>query len=117
MLNTVVLEKVKDIAVLKSLGVSRRGIGIVFTLEGLLIGLSGAILGGILGWALSTAIGMAPMDYGEAAVIQTGRIAMAQAPWYYALTMGFSILVATLASRGPTRKAAKLTPIAIFRGY
>lgn len=116
-LNTVVLEKVRDIAVLKSLGVTRRGITQIFALEGLLIGLMGAILGGILGWGLSTLVGMAPMSYGDAAFIQSGRIAMAQKPWFYWLTLGFSVAIATIASRGPSRKAAELTPVAIFRGY
>jgi len=116
-LNTVVLEKVRDIAVLKSLGVTRKGISTIFALEGLMIGLMGAALGGFLGWGLSTLVGMAPMSYGDAAFIQSGRIAMAQAPWFYWLTLGFSIAIATYASRGPSRKAAELTPVAIFRGY
>lgn len=116
-LNTVVLEKVRDIAVLKSLGVTGRGITMIFTLEGLLIGILGAAMGGVLGWGLSTLVGMAPMSYGDAAFIQSGRIAMAQKSWFYWLTLGFSIGIATLASRGPSRKAAELTPVAIFRGY
>ena len=116
-LNTVVLEKVRDIAVLKSLGVTRRGISTIFALEGLLIGTIGAALGGLLGWGLSTLVGMAPLSYGDAAFIQSGRIAMAQKAWFYWLTLGFSIGIATFASRGPSRKAAELTPVAIFRGY
>lgn len=116
-LNTVILEKVKDIAVLKSLGVDRHGIRTIFTLEGLLIGIAGALLGGLLGWGLSTAVGMAPVSYGDAAFIQTGRIAMAQKPWFYGLTLVFSMAIATFASRGPAKKAAELTPVAIFRGY
>ncbi len=116
-LNTVVLEKVRDIAVLKSLGVTRKGITTIFALEGLLIGLLGSLIGGLLGWGLSTLVGMAPLSYGDAAFIQSGRIAMAQKPWFYWLTLGFSIVIATVASRGPSRKAAELTPVAIFRGY
>lgn len=116
-LNTVVLEKVRDIAVLKSLGVTRKGISMIFALEGLMIGVLGAALGGFLGWALSTAVGMAPMSYGDASFIQSGRIAMAQEPWFYWVTLGFSILISTYASRGPSKKAAELTPVAIFRGY
>jgi ABC-type lipoprotein release transport system permease subunit len=31
--------------------------------------------------------------------------------------MGFSILLSVVASVGPVRKAARLIPVAVFRGY
>jgi len=40
-----VLEKIKDIGILKSIGATRRTINIIFTLQGLLIGFIGTLLG------------------------------------------------------------------------
>lgn len=47
-----VTEKIKDIGILKSVGVTNRGIRNIFTLQGLFIGLSGTVLGVFLGVVL-----------------------------------------------------------------
>ncbi len=44
-----VMEKTKDIAILKSLGTSRKRIMLIFVIEGLLLGLSGILIGYIAG--------------------------------------------------------------------
>ncbi|MEB3299687.1 MAG: ABC transporter permease [Candidatus Sericytochromatia bacterium] len=116
-LNTVVLEKVKDIAVLKGMGLTEPQVTRIFLLEGLVLGVAGALLGALLGYGLSTLIGVLPFSYGDAAFVQTNRILMTQHAWFYELVIGFSVLLAVLASVGPTRKAARLVPVAVFRGY
>jgi lipoprotein-releasing system permease protein len=45
----VVMEKHKDIAILKSMGAPSKGILKIFVIEGLVIGVVGTVLGGILG--------------------------------------------------------------------
>jgi lipoprotein-releasing system permease protein len=45
----VVMEKGKEIAILKAMGATRESIGRIFMLEGLIIGLGGTLLGLILG--------------------------------------------------------------------
>ncbi len=52
-LMTMVYRKIKDIGILKSLGVSKRGIRIIFMLKGMLIGGIGLVLGLGLGLSLS----------------------------------------------------------------
>lgn len=47
-----VSEKVKDIGILKSIGITKRGIRNIFTLQGLFIGVSGTALGVFLGVTL-----------------------------------------------------------------
>ena len=47
----VVMEKRKDIAILKSMGASGRSIGRVFIYKGLIIGGLGTLLGNLGGWA------------------------------------------------------------------
>jgi lipoprotein-releasing system permease protein len=48
----VVMEKTKDIAILMSIGATRRTIRRIFALEGLIIGIVGTILGSLLGGIL-----------------------------------------------------------------
>ncbi|MEB3236019.1 MAG: ABC transporter permease [Candidatus Sericytochromatia bacterium] len=116
-LNTVVLEKVKDIAVLKGMGLSVQAVTRIFLIEGLVLGVVGALSGALLGFGLSTLIGALPFSYGDAAFVQTDRILMTQHPWFYGLVIGFSVLLSVIASVGPVRKAARLIPVAVFRGY
>lgn len=47
-LNMIVREKTKDIGILKSIGYSNKNIRRIFTIEGLIIGLSGMILASIM---------------------------------------------------------------------
>ncbi|MFN7095418.1 MAG: ABC transporter permease, partial [Burkholderiales bacterium] len=53
MLSMFVLDKRKDIAILYSLGATKSHIQWIFLLRGLLIGLSGAILGMLVAWLLT----------------------------------------------------------------
>lgn len=48
----IVLEKIKDIGILKAIGATKKNIAAIFAWEGFLIGLSGTVLGLILGVAL-----------------------------------------------------------------
>lgn len=116
-LNTVVLEKVRDIAVLKSIGFNKDKITMIFFVEGLLIGCSGAFSGAFSGWALSTFLGSLPISFGEAAFIQSDHLNMVQKNWFYIVTIGFSIIISSVSAYSPSRKAAKFMPIEVFRGY
>jgi lipoprotein-releasing system permease protein len=49
----IVLEKIKDIGILKAIGATRKHIMTIFTVEGFLIGLFGTLLGALLGLSLS----------------------------------------------------------------
>ncbi|MEE9167702.1 MAG: ABC transporter permease [Candidatus Neomarinimicrobiota bacterium] len=59
-LTMIVMEKVRDIGVLRAMGYSRRGISGLFVLEGGVVGLVGALLGEVLALVL----GLLQMKYG-----------------------------------------------------
>src|SRR5204863_2653459 len=48
-----VMEKNRDIAILKTMGASARSVTVVFMLQGLIIGLAGTLVGGALGVSIS----------------------------------------------------------------
>ena len=56
-ISTITHEKTRDIAILKSLGLSEATVRRIFVLEALMIGLAGALLGWVLGYVLTRALG------------------------------------------------------------
>ena len=72
-LSMLIIEKKKDIAILRSLGATHQLVGNIFLVEGLLISLSGALLGMILGglicW-IQQHFGIIPLEGGGSFVIK-----------------------------------------------
>ncbi|MDD3112814.1 MAG: ABC transporter permease [Candidatus Izemoplasmatales bacterium] len=105
-----VMQKSKQIGILKAMGIQDQDASLVFLFEGLILGLFGAVAGVLLGLGLSYAFTtFAVNDLGEPVVplyIDFGFIAL-------------SALIAILASAGaaliPARKSAKLSVIEVIR--
>ncbi len=112
---TIVLQKQRDIAVLKSIGVSIRTVEMVFLTEGLILGIAGAIIGGIAGHFLTNLISALPISYGPSAVVRGDHIVTVQKPVYYLVTTLFAIIVSAVSGYGPARRAARLKPVDILR--
>lgn len=112
---TIVLQKQKDIAIMKSMGFSIRSIGALYLAQGALIGLAGTILGLIGGHELANLIGSLPLSFGEDAVVRVKSIMVVETPLSYVITGIFSIVVSALASYSPARRAARLKPVEILR--
>ena len=94
-----------ELAVLRTLGLTRRGVGRVVTSEGLIVMVVGAILGVASGLLLAHVI-----TAGAAAI--TGFAITPQYPWLLiVLALIASPLVGLLASYFPARRAARLPPI------
>lgn len=111
---TVVLGKSRDISLLRSIGFTRRRVLVLFLLEGLLLGLAGAVLGCALGWLATALIGLIPV--GGSDFRSGSTLYLDQNPRTYMLTAGFALLVCLVASVGPARRAAKLQPVSVLRG-
>lgn len=112
---TIVLQKQRDIAVLKSMGVSIRTLEMVFLAEGMILGIAGAIIGGIAGHYLTNLISALPVSYGPSAVVRGNHIVTVQKPIFFVVTTLFAILVSAISGYGPARKAARLKPVDILR--
>ncbi len=112
--STVVLEKSRDIAILKSMGFPETDIRRIFVLEGLTVGAVGTLVGWSLGWTLLAALGSIELQLGS--MIQTERLPLDDSPIHYAVSGVFAVASATLAAWLPARKAARLHPVDILRG-
>ncbi len=110
-----VIEKRRDIGILRSMGVRENSILKIFMFEGILIGILGTILGVILGYLICyiqiefNIYPLNPAQYKIDALPIELRITD------FFLISGASMLLAFLASLYPAKKAAKVNPISAIK--
>ncbi|CAH2604405.1 ABC transporter permease [Rhodovastum atsumiense] len=112
-ISTVVMEKARDIAILRSIGFASGDVVAIFVIEGVIVGLLGISAGALLGWLLSAGLAMVPAP-GATDPSETLRIA--RAPWIYGVAATIAFVSALAASWLPARRAARSDPLTIIRG-
>ncbi|MBX6373351.1 MAG: ABC transporter permease [Acetobacteraceae bacterium] len=113
-ISTVVYEKTRDIAILKSLGFTERDIQMLFLVQGIVAGLLGAVLGCVLGAVMIE--GLAQVRFGVEAPSGSDRFILARDWRVYLLASGFAVLAAGIAAVIPARRASRLDPVQVVRG-
>ena len=112
-LTMIVTEKQREIAILKAMGATRKGIMRIFMLNGLMIGCSGAAIGVPLGytflWLIQTFWTFDPTVY------YISRIPVHVLGSDVLLVAGSAILISFVATLYPSLQAAKLDPAAALR--
>lgn len=110
-----VIEKRRDIGVLKALGATRSSILRIFMVEGLLVGTIGTALGSVLGLLvcyLQIRFGLFPLD----PTVYIIPAIPVEVRWTdFIAVAGASMLLSFLASLYPARRAASLTPVQAIR--
>jgi lipoprotein-releasing system permease protein len=113
-ISTVVMEKTRDIAILKSMGFHARDVRRIFLIEGLVIGVAGSALGVLMGIGLMALI--------RRVVIKVpGQVEAINLPVYwgvdqFALAVAFAMVAAISAAYLPARKGGSVQPVDILRG-
>jgi lipoprotein-releasing system permease protein len=115
----VVMEKTKEIAILKSMGATSKSIMKVFTLQGLIIGLTGTFLGCIGGFTIvpniNEIVGVIESLFGVTAfpsdIYYLDKLPSEIQYMDSILIVIFSIAICFLASLYPAWRAAKLNPV------
>lgn len=105
---TSVMEKTKEIGILKALGASNYTILMIFIIEAALIGLIGGAMGTILGYGLSQIISF---FVSESGMILQGVISLE----ITLIGLGFSTIVGVISGYLPALRAANLDPIEALR--
>ncbi len=113
---TIVMEKVKDIALLRSFGYSASQVLEIFFVEALILGTVGGLIGCALGFVLSSLLNNMPMATSESASFQRETMGMLQDPWFYVIAFVISLSISIIAGVAPARRAARVDPVAVLRG-
>jgi lipoprotein-releasing system permease protein len=110
-----VMEKNRDIAILKTMGASRRSIMAVFMLQGLVIGLVGTTVGAIGGYALSHVLDKYQIIRVPSDVYQISHVPFVVQPQDFAVVIASALLICFVATLYPSRQASRLDPAEALR--
>jgi len=107
---TSVLERTRDIGIMKAIGARNSDVMLIFLLESGMLGMAGGIIGVLLGAALSKMVELAARGF-------VGNVLRATFPWYLIVgALMFSFIVGMISGVFPARQASKLPPVVALRG-
>jgi lipoprotein-releasing system permease protein len=113
-MNMNIVNKMKDIAILKATGFQGKDITGIFLLESVIIGITGGLLGLLIGFTASYLLSVTPFPAGTFFRISTFPVNFD--PLHYTLGVVFGFLTTLLAGYFPALKASRIDPVKIIRG-
>ncbi len=111
----IVMEKTKEIGVLRTLGTKKTSVVRIFLFQGMLIGVIGTALGNLLAWGLcwlELQYGLIPLP---ADIYYMSHVPIQLNPMNFLLVSGLALVLCLLSSIIPSRIAARLDPIVTLR--
>jgi lipoprotein-releasing system permease protein len=112
----IVIEKTKDIAILRSMGYERRDITQIFLWQAGIVLLIGAVLGTIFGVAVTWAVSRVPLHINTLFKTDHFLVAWDGMPVFIVQAIVTAVVMVMIASLVPARRAARLEPGDIVRG-
>lgn len=112
--STIIYEKARDIAILKSLGFRDGDVRWIFVTEGVATGVIGSVLGWVLGFALCKAL--QSIEFSSSWAVEMEGLPIHYAPLHYLVATVIAVGSAGVAAYIPARRAARLNPVDIIRG-
>lgn len=109
-----VIEKTKDIAILRSMGYTRRDIARIFLWQGVIVLFAGVILGWAFGALATFTVSKIPIRI--RGIFSSDSFVVSWAWEHYAVAAATAAVVVLLASWIPARRAARLEPGDVIRG-
>ena len=110
-----VMEKSRDIAILKTMGTSSGVVMRIFMLQGLVIGLVGTAAGAAGGLILSEVADRYKLIRIPADVYQVSYVPFVVQPMDFALVVVSAVVICFLATLYPSRQASRLDPVQALR--
>ncbi len=111
-ISTIVMEKARDIAIMRSIGMPGTSVVAIFLIEGIVVGAIGMVLGWFAGWGLSALIHRIPAPTGHPGDLMPIKLT----PLSYLEASVIALPSAIGAAWLPARKAARADPLTIIRG-
>jgi putative ABC transport system permease protein len=109
-----ILERRREIGVLKALGAADRDVRQLFFAEAGVMGLAGGMFGVFLGWGIGRVINLAANIYLSQQNIPSQKL-WSVPLWLVGAAIGFSVIVSLAAGLYPAARAAKLDPVKALR--
>jgi lipoprotein-releasing system permease protein len=109
-----VMERINDIAILKSFGLSRGDITKVYVFQGLVIGLIGGVTGVLLGKLAIEGLRRIPIKM--EGLVKADGLLMSESTSQYVTAFVAAIVLVLIAAVYPARRAAKYDPVEVIRG-
>lgn len=113
-LTLTVLEKLREIAILRSMGYRRWDIQAIFLWQGLIIAFCGSILGCGLGALMTWLVSMIPLNL--RGIIFATHFIVDWNIWHYISGSMIAFVAVLIATYFPARRAAMVPPVDILRG-
>jgi len=113
-ISTIVMEKTRDIAIMKSMGFHARDVRRIFLLEGVMVGVLGSCFGLLLGLALMWVLEQ--IEIRPPGVAEIVHLPVWWGAEQYVLAAAFALLSCVSASYLPARRAGRVHPVDILRG-
>jgi len=110
----IVMQKTRDIAILRSIGFHRRDILSAFLLQGAIIASIGAAIGSVGGHYLVTFLGTLKIK--QEGLVRSETFMVYEDPVFYFYGVGFALFVGLLASLIPALRASRVEPVDVLRG-
>ncbi len=110
-----VMEKTRDIAILKTMGASRRSIMMIFLLQGSIIGVIGTVIGAIAGVVLADTLDRYRLITIPSDVYQVSYLPFRVLPGDVVTVIIGAVVVCFFATLYPSRQAARLDPAQALR--
>jgi len=109
-----VMQRTKEIAILRSMGYQRSDIAAIFLWQGACVAVVGIIFGWALGAVLTYIISIIPVNF--RGILRTDYFIVEWSVNHYILAAVLAVVAVFIASYVPARRAAALEPIETLRG-
>lgn len=110
----IVMEKTKEIAILRSMGYERKDISQIFLWQAIIVLAIGTVIGCILGATVTYAVSQMPIRI--RGIFATDTFIVAWSIWHYVAAVMTAVVMVMVASLVPARRAALLEPGDVIRG-
>jgi len=110
-----VMEKTRDIAILKTMGATMGSVRRIFMLQGLIIGVAGTVSGSVFGCLTIYVLDRFKVIHVPLDVYQISYVPFVLQPLDFLTVVAAAILVSFLATIYPSRQASKLDPAQALR--
>ncbi|HKP45184.1 MAG TPA: ABC transporter permease [Pyrinomonadaceae bacterium] len=110
-----ILERTREIGIMKAIGAEDREIKLIFFFEAAVIGLCGGVIGVLAGWAMAGIANRLAYRFILKPQAASFIDFFALPPWLSASAIAFALVVSILAALYPAARAARIDPVRALR--